>query len=72
LARFKQVQTLLRQWRLERPLQLLESPWDAVPERSDQTALRHAFFGEGNQGMLSLLIDDKAETMPIIDILWAG
>ncbi|MGI5207108.1 hypothetical protein ACQEU6_36725 [Spirillospora sp. CA-108201] len=57
---------------LERLLQLLESPWDAVPERRDQTALRHAFFGNGNQGMLTLLVDDKAESVRIIDILWAG
>ncbi|MDL4814422.1 hypothetical protein [Actinomadura opuntiae] len=57
---------------LERLLELLESPWDAVPERPDQSALRHAFFGKDNQGMLTLLVDDKAETVRIIDILWAG
>lgn len=34
--------------------------------------LRHAFFGKDNQGMLTFLVDDKAETARIIDILWAG
>jgi hypothetical protein len=54
---------------LERLLQLLETPWDAVPERRAQTALRHAIFGKNNQAMLTLLVDDKAETIRIIDIL---
>ncbi|WP_149261397.1 hypothetical protein [Actinomadura sp. K4S16] len=57
---------------LERLLQLLEAPWDAVPERADQTAVRHAFFGAGGEGMLTLLVDDKAETLRILDILWMG
>ncbi|MEU5876031.1 hypothetical protein [Spirillospora sp. NPDC047279] len=57
---------------LQRLLQLLETPWDAVPERSGLTAVRHAYFGEHNQGMLTLLVDDDAETLRIIDILWVG
>ncbi|WP_329521734.1 hypothetical protein [Spirillospora sp. NBC_01491] len=57
---------------LERLLQFLEAPWDAVPERPDQAAVRHAFFGENTQGMLTLLVDDKTETVRIIDILWVG
>ncbi|XVQ07420.1 hypothetical protein ACQP1W_33090 [Spirillospora sp. CA-255316] len=57
---------------LERLLQLLEATWDAVPERPDQPAIRHAFFGDNAQGMLTFLVDEKAETVRIIDILWAG
>ncbi|QFG21241.1 hypothetical protein [Actinomadura sp. WMMB 499] len=53
-------------------LHLVEAPWDAVPERPGQTAIRHAFFGNDAEGMLTLLIDDKAETLRIIDILWMG
>ncbi|TYK52391.1 hypothetical protein [Actinomadura decatromicini] len=57
---------------LERLLQLLEAPWDAVPERPEQTAVRHAFFGSNSEGMLTLLVDEEAETLRIIDILWTG
>ena len=57
---------------LERLLQLLEAPWDAVPERPDQTAIRHAFFGANSEGILTLLVDEKSETLRIIDILWMG
>jgi hypothetical protein len=56
---------------LERLLQLLEDPWDAVPERPQQ-AVRHAFFGEGNQGMLTFIVHEQTETLRIIDILWVG
>ncbi|MEU5989236.1 hypothetical protein ABZ806_09670 [Spirillospora sp. NPDC047418] len=57
---------------LERLLDLLETPWDAVPERPGQAAIRHAFFGANGEGMLTLLVDDEAETLRIIDILWMG
>jgi hypothetical protein len=57
---------------LERILQLLESPWDAVPERPGQSLVRHAFFGEDQQGMLTCIVNDKTETLRIIDILWTG
>jgi hypothetical protein len=30
---------------LERLLDLLQAPWDAVAERPGQSAVRHAFFG---------------------------
>ncbi|QKW38171.1 hypothetical protein HUT06_32685 [Actinomadura sp. NAK00032] len=50
----------------------METPWDAVPERPGQTAIRHAFFGANGEGMLTLLVDDEAETLRIIDILWMG
>ncbi|MFG1851968.1 hypothetical protein ACGFJT_09010 [Actinomadura geliboluensis] len=50
----------------------METPWDAVPERPGQTAIRHAFFGPNGEGMLTLLVDDDAETLRIIDILWMG
>ncbi|MGI8330156.1 hypothetical protein ACRYCC_09320 [Actinomadura scrupuli] len=58
---------------LERVLQLLEAPWGAVRERPDaSSALRHAFFGDQGQGIMTLIVDDQAETLQIIDILWAG
>ncbi|TDD31079.1 hypothetical protein E1287_27630 [Actinomadura sp. KC06] len=57
---------------LNRLLDLLEAPWDAVPERPGQTALRHAFFGDNNEGMLTILVDEESETLRIIDILWTG
>lgn len=57
---------------LNRLLQLLEDPWDAVAERPGQTAVRHAFFGENDQGLLTFVVDEDTETLRIIDILWAG
>jgi hypothetical protein len=57
---------------LGRVLQLLESPWDAVPERPGQSLVRHAFFGEDDQEMLTFVVDERAEVLRIIDILWTG
>ncbi|GAB2804326.1 hypothetical protein GCM10027176_06560 [Actinoallomurus bryophytorum] len=57
---------------VERLLQLLESPWDAVPERPGQSMVRHAFFGEDDQGMLTFVVHDQTETLRIVDILWVG
>jgi hypothetical protein len=57
---------------VERLLQLLESPWDAVPERPGQSMVRHAFFGEDDQGMPTFVVHDQTETLRIVDILWVG
>jgi hypothetical protein len=57
---------------LERVLQLLEEPWDAVPESPGQSMVRHAFFGEDDQGMLTFMVHEQTETLRIIDIVWAG
>jgi hypothetical protein len=57
---------------LERLLQILEAPWDAIAERLGQSAVRHAFFGENGQGLLTFIVDEQAETLRIIDILWVG
>jgi len=57
---------------LGRVLQLLESPWDAVPARPDQSLVRHAFFGKDAQGMLTFPVNEQTETLRIIDILWTG
>jgi hypothetical protein len=57
---------------LERVLHLLKSPGDAVPERPGQSLVRHAFFGEDDQGMLTFVVDEQAEALRIIDILWTG
>jgi hypothetical protein len=40
-----------------------------VPEQPGQTTVRHAFFGSNNEGMFTLLVDDDAETLRIIDIV---
>jgi hypothetical protein len=57
---------------LERVLQLLDSPWDAVPARPGQSLVRHAFFGKDAQGMLTFLVNEQTETLRIIDIIWTG
>jgi hypothetical protein len=57
---------------LERLLDLLQAPWDAVAERPGQSAVRHAFFGGNGQGMLTFILDEETRTLRIIDILWAG
>ena len=57
---------------LERVLQLLESPWEAVPAQPGQSLVRHAFFGEDDQGMLTFIVNEPTETLRIIDILWTG
>ncbi|MEV5412937.1 hypothetical protein AB0K60_29385 [Thermopolyspora sp. NPDC052614] len=57
---------------LDRLLDLLHAPWDAVPERPDQSLVRHAFFGENAQGMLTFILDEETRTLRIVDILWAG
>jgi hypothetical protein len=57
---------------LERILQLLEHPWDAVPERPGQSLVRQAFFGKDDQGMLTFIVDEQAEALRIVDILWMG
>jgi hypothetical protein len=50
----------------------LEAPWDGVAERPGQSTVRHAFFGENGQGVLTFIVDEEAETLRIIDILWVG
>lgn len=57
---------------LDRLLELLENPWDAVPERPGQILVRHAFFGVDDQGMLTFIVHEQTETLRIIDIIWAG
>ncbi|MEU7862427.1 hypothetical protein [Nonomuraea sp. NPDC049141] len=57
---------------LERLLELLRDPWDAVAERPGQSAVRHAFFGDNGQGMMTFILDEETRTLRIIDLLWAG
>ena len=57
---------------LERLIELLHSPWDAVAERPGQSTVRHAFFGEAGQGMMTFILDEETQTLRIIDILWVG
>jgi len=57
---------------LVRILDLLESPWDAVPASPGQSLVRHAFFGENQEGILTFLLIEETERLRIIDILWAG
>ncbi|MEO3788498.1 hypothetical protein ABGB12_34670 [Actinocorallia sp. B10E7] len=57
---------------LERLIELLHAPWGAVAERPGQSMVRHAFFGETGQGMLTFILNEETQTLRIIDILWAG
>ncbi|MEU7749998.1 hypothetical protein [Nonomuraea sp. NPDC049158] len=60
---------------LERLLELLHDPWDAVAERPGQSAVRHAFFGDigdNGQGMMTFILDEETRALRIIDLLWAG
>ena len=57
---------------LDRLLELLEDPWDAVPERPGQSMVRHAFFGTDDRGMLTFIVHEQTESLRIIDIIWAG
>ncbi|MFC4014458.1 hypothetical protein ACFOY2_45055 [Nonomuraea purpurea] len=57
---------------LERLLELLRDPWDAVAERPGQSAVRHAFFGDNGQGMMTFILDEETRALRIIDLLWAG
>ncbi len=57
---------------LERLIELLRNPWDAVAERPGQSAVGHAFFGDDIQGMLTFILDEETQSLRIVDILWAG
>ena len=57
---------------LERIIELLHAPWDAVPERPGQRLIRQAFFGDEGQGLLTFIINEDTETIRFIDILWLG
>jgi hypothetical protein len=57
---------------LERLLELLRDPWDAVAERPGQSAVRHAFFGDNGQGLMTFILDEETRALRIIDLLWAG
>ncbi|GGO08392.1 hypothetical protein GCM10010116_16960 [Microbispora rosea subsp. aerata] len=57
---------------LERLIDLLRDPWDAVAERPGQTLVRHAFFGDNSQGMLTFILDEATQSLRVIDIIWAG
>ncbi|MCO6005796.1 hypothetical protein NE236_12455 [Actinoallomurus purpureus] len=57
---------------LQRLLDLLEEPWNAVAERPGQSAVRQTFFGDDGQGMLTFIVDDETGSLRVIDILWPG
>ncbi|WP_433497562.1 hypothetical protein ACQP1K_21830 [Sphaerimonospora sp. CA-214678] len=57
---------------LERLIELLRNPWDAVAERPGQSVVRQAFFGDDSQGMITFILDEDTQTLRIIDILWIG
>lgn len=57
---------------VERLLQLLKDPWETVPEGPGLSAVRVAFFGAKNQGMLTFIVHEQTETLRIIDVLWVG
>lgn len=41
-------------------------------ERPGQSAVRHAFFGDNGQGMMTFILDEETRAFRIIDLLWAG
>lgn len=57
---------------LDRILQLLEAPWDAVAEDPSHPAVRSAFFGKDSEGILTFIVDEETETLRFINIVWLG
>jgi hypothetical protein len=49
---------------LSRLVELLENPWDAVPESPGQSVARLAFFGAESQGILTILVFEETENAP--------
>jgi hypothetical protein len=57
---------------VERVLQLVEEPWDAVVmPPGDDPAVRQTVFGRG-YGLLVFYADDNAELIRIFDLTWIG
>jgi hypothetical protein len=46
--------------------------FDGFHGRARQSMVRHAFFGEDDQRMLTFVVHDQTETLRIADILWVG
>lgn len=57
---------------LDRILELLEAPWDSMPERRGETFMRQAYFGNTSQGLLTFYIVEDKEILCITDIVWLG
>ena len=57
---------------LERILELVDAPWDAVViPPGDDPAYRRAVFGSGS-GLLTFYADDTGELIRIFDLIWIG
>ena len=57
---------------LDRVLELVEQPWDAVVmPPGDDPAYRQSVFGSG-WGLLTFHVDDDAELIRIFDLTWIG
>jgi hypothetical protein len=57
---------------MERVLELIEAPWDAVVmSPGGDPAYRRAVFGNG-WGLLTFHVDEDAELILIFDLMWIG
>jgi hypothetical protein len=57
---------------VERVVQLVEEPWDAVVmPPGDDPSYRRAVFGAG-WGLLTFHVDENAELIRIFDLIWIG
>lgn len=57
---------------LERVLELIDAPWDAVVmPPGDDPAYRRAVFGNG-WGLLTFHVDETTELIRIFDLIWIG
>ncbi len=57
---------------LDRVVDLVEEPWDAVVmPPGDDPSYRRAVFGSG-WGLLTFHADDDAELIRIFDLIWIG
>jgi hypothetical protein len=57
---------------MPRLARLLDAPWDAWPVRpgGEEPGLRETRFGE--DGLVQFRVDEQAETLIIVNILWLG
>lgn len=55
-----------------RTAELIDNPWDAQQLPKGSPAERWTTFGDDQAGWIEFTIDEHAETIRIIVVLWAG
>jgi hypothetical protein len=57
---------------MDRLALLVDAPWDAWPVRPGgaDLALRETQFGE--HGLMQFRVNDRAETLVVVNLLWTG